>query len=527
MGGHSLLASQLISRVREAFSVELPLRSLFEAPTVRGQAELVGQAIEAGRLLQVPPIVPVARDGTLPLSFAQQRLWFMNQLEEGSALFNISQAVRLNGYLHRGALEQSLTEIIRRHEVLRTTFTETDQQLTQYIAAPAPCPVPLIDLSDLPEVLREETVRRLAHEEARLSFDLSRGPLVRARLLHLKTDEHVLLLSMHHIVSDNWSAGLLVRELVGLYKAFAGGQPSPLPELPIQYADFAIWQRQWLCGEVLQRQVDYWKQQLANAPSALKLITDRPRPTIVTSRRGGLHSTMVSPQTTAALKALSRHAGVTLFMTLLAAFKTLLYLYSGQEDIVVGTPIANRTRVEIESLIGFFVNTLVLRTQFSGEENFQQLLRRVREVCLGAYAHQDLPFERLVEELQPQRDGGAMPFFQVMFGMPNAPTGDEPVQPAGLKMSGLERGDVVVAYDLILFMGESNGGLVAYLGYNSDLYEEATIRRLSGDLIKILDDIGSNAERPLMDIELGESKSPGPKREMEFLRLIEVEQFDF
>jgi Condensation domain/TubC N-terminal docking domain len=352
------------------------------------------------------PMLPVSRDGDLPLSFAQQRLWFLDQFEAGSVVYNITAAVRLTGPLKATVLEQSLNEIVRRHDVLRATFPTVDGQPYQVICPALPLrqaqgqlvTLSVVDLRELPEVEREAEARRLATAEAQRPFDLARGPLVRTAVLQLGDEDHILLLTMHHIVSDSWSTGVLFQELSVLYEAFSTGSPSPLPELTLQYADFARWQRQWQQGEVLEQQLSYWKQRLGDTLPVLELPSDRPRPTKQTSR-GATHSLTLPPSLSESLNALSRQEEVTLSMTLLAAFQTLLYRYTGQDDIVVGTPIAGRNLVEVGGLIGFFVNTLVLRTKLAGNPSFRELLGRVREVVLGAYAHQDLPFEKLVEKL--------------------------------------------------------------------------------------------------------------------------------
>jgi hypothetical protein len=420
------LATQVISRVIKTFRIQMPLRSLFQAPTVADLAAVIVQnqfdrPMKKSTVLAKEPEIP--RRGVLescPVSFAQQRLWFLDQFEPSSAVYNIPAAVRITGLLNVAALEQSLNEIVQRHETLRTTFSAVQGEPMQVINPTLALTLAVTDLQQLPEAKREAEVRRLAGQEARRPFDLSQGPLLRATLLRLGEKDHVLLLTMHHIVSDGWSMGVLFREVSVLYEAFATGEPSPLSELPIQYADFAVWQRQWLQGEVLEKQLDYWRKQLEAAPPLLELLTDRPRPTIQ-AYRGARQALILPPSLTEALKALSLREEVTLFMMLLAGFKTLLYRYTGQGDIIVGSPIANRNRVEIEGLIGFFVNTLVLRTDLSENPTFRQLLRRVREVCLEAYAHQDLPFEKLVEELQPERNLGYSPLFQVMFILQNAP----------------------------------------------------------------------------------------------------------
>ena len=373
LGGHSLLATQVVSRMREAFEVEIPLRRLFEVPTVAGLAESIEAARRAGQNLQAPPILPVPRDGDLPLSFAQQRLWFIDQLEPGISAYNIPAAVRLKGPLNLAALEQSLNEIVKRHEALRTTFARWMDGPTQVIAPTLTITLPVVDLRELSESERETEVRRLVTAEAQRPFDLSRGPLLRVTLLRLGEEEHVGLLTMHHIVSDGWSTGILIREMAVLYVAFSAGRSSPLPALPIQYADFAHWQRQWLQGEVLETQLAYWKEQLLGAPPLMDCRRTTP------GRRCRLSGVRTNrcccPEHRGeGLKALSRQEGVTLFMTLLAAFKVLLYRYTSQDDLIVGTPIANRNRLEIEGLIGFFVNTLVLRTDLSGNPSFRRAL---------------------------------------------------------------------------------------------------------------------------------------------------------
>ncbi|HLK56986.1 MAG TPA: amino acid adenylation domain-containing protein, partial [Chthonomonadaceae bacterium] len=417
LGGHSLLATQVISRLRSAFQVELPLRALFEAPTVAELAARVEQARGEERI-SAPPLLPTSRSGPLPLSFSQQRLWFLDQYEPGSSVYNIPGALRLHGPLNVAALEHSLQEIVRRHEALRTTFTQREGVGCQVIQPPDAFTLPMTDLSAWDAEAREREARRLSVEEAERPFDLEHGPLFRAALLQLTPEEHILLVTMHHIVSDGWSQGILVRELTTFYRAFAAGSSSPLPDLPIQYADYAAWQRGWLDGEELERQVAYWRGHLAEAPSLLELPTDRPRPALQTFR-GEIERYELSPELTQGIKALGQNEGATLFMTLLAAFQTLLSRYSHQEDIVVGTPIANRTRAEVEGVIGLFLNTLALRGDLSGDPSFRELLGRVREAALGAYAHQDLPFEKLVEELQPERTLGYSPIFQMMFILHN------------------------------------------------------------------------------------------------------------
>ncbi|NLG50391.1 MAG: non-ribosomal peptide synthetase, partial [Chloroflexi bacterium] len=445
------------------------------------------------------PGLPEEEVYVFPASYAQQRLWFLDQFEPGSPFYNIPAAVRLSGRLDVAALERTFAEIVRRHETLRTTFDTVEGQPVQVIALEAPFSMPLTDLSHLPAEEREAEALRLAAEEARRPFDLTRGPLLRVQLLRLAEQEHIVLLTMHHIISDGWSIGVLVRELGAIYPMFAVGRPSPLPELPIQYADYAAWQQEWLTGDILKEQLDYWRQQLGGALPVLELPTDRPRPP-VSSSRGDTLSVMFPRELAEGLKTLSQRAGVTLFMTLLAGFQTLLYRYSGQSDICVGTPIANRNRAEIEGLIGFFVNTLVLRADLSGNPTFWEVLRRVREVAIGAYAHQDLPFETLVEELQPQRDMSHTPLFQVMFILQNAAGGSQELP--GLTLSQIETHSGTSTFDLTLSMSESREGLHASLEYSTDLFDAATVVRMLGHLRALLEGVVADPHQRIAEVEL-------------------------
>src|SRR5215217_312387 len=354
----------------------------------------------------------VPHDDALPLSFAQQRLWFLDQLAPGAA-YNLSGRLHLEGRLDISALEKSLNEIVRRHEALRTIFSTRNGQPVQIILPELRLPLPRVDLSDLP------SIQKFCDEEAERPFDLTTGPLVRAHLLRLSTEDHILLLSMHHIVSDGWSIGVLIRELAALYEAYAAGAKSALKELSLQYGDYALWQREWLQGDVLDQQLSYWRKQL-HSVSVLELPLDNPR-SATPSFQSATFSNKLSKKTSEELQALSRAEGVTLFMTLIAALQLLLWRYSGQEDIAVGTPVANRTRAETDDVVGFFVNTLALRADMSGNPTFRELMQRVRETAVGAYAHQDIPFEKLVEELAPERNLSVTPLFQVMFALENAP----------------------------------------------------------------------------------------------------------
>jgi amino acid adenylation domain-containing protein len=441
----------------------------------------------------------VSRDKDLPLSFAQQRLWFLDQLEPGGTVYNVPGAFRIKGPLDVAVLKNSLEEIVRRHEALRTTFSIVEGEPFQVITPSLSCSLPAVDISHLSESKREAEALRLAAEEANKPFDLRQGPLFRATLIRLDQDDHVLLLTLHHIVSDGWSTGVLYRELSALYQAFANGEPSPLADLPIQYANFAVWQREWLQGEVLESQLSYWRKQLEGAPVILNLPTDRARPAIQ-SFRGARQSIELSVELTRELKTLSRKEGVTLYMTLLAAFQTLLHRYTSQDDIVVGSPIANRNRIEIEGLIGFFVNTLVLRTDHSGNPTFRELLHRVRETALEAYAHQDLPFEKLVEELRPDRDLSRSPVFQAMFVLQNAPARELSFE--GFTVSPVRVAGETAKFDLTLSLNEGTPGLRGVLQYNTDLFDEATITRMLGHFQTLLEGIVANPEQRIGELPL-------------------------
>jgi amino acid adenylation domain-containing protein len=498
LGGHSLLATQVISRVRGAFQVEAPLRSLFEGPTVAELAQGVEAGLRAGLGTQAPAIARVSREREIPLSFAQQRLWFLDQLVPGNPFYNLPEAVRLLGPLDAAALERSLQAVVQRHEALRTTFTTVDSQPLQVISPTQTVTLAAIDLREVPEIERETEAQHLARKEAQRPFNLAEGPLLRATLLRLGDEDHVALLSMHHIVSDGWSMGVLVREVGAFYEAYSQGRPSPLEELPIQYADYAAWQREWLSGEVLNAQLTYWKRQLAGL-SVLNLPTDHPRP-VVQSYRGAMESLMLSKELRNDLVALSRRENVTLFMTLLAAFQVLLQRYTGQDDVTVGTPIANRNRAEVEGLIGFFANMLALRVDFSKASSFRERLGHVREVALGAYAHQDLPFEKLVEELQPEREMGRHPLFQVTFALQNAPKSD-------LAITGVTSGDFrtdsqTTRFDLEVYLWERPEGLACSLVYSTDLFEAATIRRMLGHYRRLLESVVADPQRRLSKLEL-------------------------
>ena len=436
---------------------------------------------------------------TFPVSFAQQRLWFLAQLEPDNPSYNLPQILRLKGELNVDALEQTINAIIARHESLRTTFKEVDGEPVQIVANVHKIKLGFVDLKKLPESEREDEARQLAVAEVRRPFDLSRDYPLRAVLVRLDDEDHWLLLTMHHIVSDGWSLGIFTRELSNIYDALATNEDINLSELPIQYPDFAEWQREWLQGEVLEEHLDYWLKSLAGAPAMLKLPTDHPRPA-QQSFKGANVALKLSQPLSRSLVEFSQRQGVTLFMTTLTAFQTLLFRYTGQEDIVVGTPIAGRNREEIEGLIGFFVNTLALRTNVSGNPTFRELLGRVKEVALGAYAHQELPFEKLVEELNPERNVSHSPVFQVMFGMQNVPR-DTPAM-NGLSITRVSLPSVTAKFDLTLFISETATGLNCWLEYNTDLFEETTVSRMLRHFEHLLEAVVADPDRPILRLPL-------------------------
>ncbi len=499
LGGHSLLATQLLSRLRDAFQIELPLRSLFESPTVAGIAAKIAELRLADRHTSKRPLQKIARDANLSLSFAQERMWFFDQLAPGTSDYNVPLAIRVLGPLEISVLERSLNEIVQRHEVLRTNVTTVEGRPVQVISPSFRIELPIVDLRFLPEVERDDKVRKLAMAEANGPFDLTCGPLLRVSILQLGDAEHVLLLTMHHIAFDGWSLGVLSREISALYTAFLTSNSSPLPELPIQYADFAHWQRQVFQGEFLIEQLSYWKKQLADTPRPLELPLDRARSILLTAQGAALTFTL-PPTLAKSLKALGRREGVTLFMTLLAAFKTLLYRYTGQEQITVGSPIANRNQLETEGLIGCFINSLALRTELADVLTFQDLVRRVREVALGAYAHQDLPFEKLVEALRPERDLSRTPLFQVMLIWQNAPL-SSPELP-GLTLHPQEIDSHSSVFDLTLTMWEAEQEINGLMEYNAGLFNPVTIQRLLGHYRTLLEGIVLDPEQRLCDLPL-------------------------
>jgi amino acid adenylation domain-containing protein len=485
LGGHSLLAMPMTSRIRDLFGVEISPHTVFEAPTVTELAQQIMAARRERTGVKELPIAPVSREGRLPLSFAQERLWFIDQLQPGSTAYIIPAVVRLTGRLNVEALKASFNEIVRRHESLRTSFSAINGEPFQIIADTHEIDLPVIDLRALFEHTRAAEASRLATEELRQPFDLSQGPPLRVCMIRIAEEESLLLATMHHIISDDWSMRVLYSELFALYSAYLRGEESPFPDLPVQYPDYAVWQREHLQGEVLATQLSYWKEQLAGAPALLDLPTSHPRPN-VQSTRGAAETFTLPPDLSDSLRQLSRREGVTLFMTLLAAFNVLLHKYSGQDDIVVGSPIAGRNRSEVEELIGFFVNTLALRTDLSGDPSFRGLLKKVREVCLGAYAHQDLPFETLVEELQPERSLSYNPIFQVMFELENLPPGStrqadrtesEPLAPNRLETA---------IFEIVLSVKETRSGMDCVIEYSTDLFTSESIKAMAAHFQALL-----------------------------------------
>ncbi|MEN3329190.1 MAG: hypothetical protein V7638_3997 [Acidobacteriota bacterium] len=499
LGGHSLLMTQVVSRIRNLFRTEISLRVFFQNPTVATLAAAIDARRSEGLTLSAPAIEAVTRDKPLPLSFAQQRLWFLHQLAENNPQYNMPSVLQISGELDVVVLEQTFNEVVRRHEILRTSFRVVDSEPVQVIADPEPLWLPVIDLQEFATEERETETRSRIAEWIAMPFDLSVSPLLRVMLLKLASDDHVLVVAMHHIISDGWSMGVLIREVTALYAAFRKRQPSPLPELVVQYADFAVWQREWLSGPVLEEQLGYWRNQLQDAPAYLDLATDHPRPAVQTLN-GGSAAVLLPSALSEAAKQLSQREGVTLFMTLLAAFQTLLHRYTGQTDLCVGTPIANRNRAEIEGLIGFFVNTLVIRTQLNGAESFRELLERVREVVLDAHNHEDLPFEKLVEELSPVRDMSRSPLFQVMFVLQNAPR--EYLELPGLTLNQIGSGSKTAKYDLTMSVSESRQGFLVWLEYNTDLFEATTIQRMLGHFQTVLESVVSDPQQRISDCAL-------------------------
>jgi len=500
LGGHSLLATQAIARINDHFGVDLGLLRLFEKSTIAELTESLEKERSNGMRQEMWAITPVSRELPLPLSFAQQRLWFLDQYEPDSAFYNIPSASRLRGALNIGALRDSINAIVVRHESLRTTFEIVNGQPSQRIHPSLIIDMPLHDLEALPAAQRETEAQRLTDQEAQRPFSLLRGPLIRAGVLKLNADEHILLLTIHHIVTDGWSMGILFRELGAIYSALSLGQQPVLADLAIQYGDFACWQRNWLSDSVLAPQRNYWKLKLNGAPPILQLPTDRPRPRIQ-AFQGGMHTFSLPLSLLMRLKTICETERVTLFMALLAGFKALLYRYTGQGDLVVGTPVANRSHPELEGLIGFFANTLVLRTVIAGEMNYRQVLEQVKETATGAYANQDMPFEQLVEELAPERNLSHNPLFQVMFALQNLGRVPVAASPADVQAAP-SIGTGIAKFDLTAFLCETTNGIEVGFEYNSGLFDAETVVRMGQHFTTILSAAVDSPERPITSLPL-------------------------
>jgi condensation domain-containing protein len=466
------------------------------------------------RTRSAPPeirIIPRKRDtGYLPLSFSQQRLWFLDQLEPGSAIYNVPVAVRIRGGLSYQTMRLVINEIARRHESLRTTFDMVADRPAQIIAPRAAIAVPLVDLGELPAAKREAEAQRLLIEEAQKPFNLHRGPLLRVMLLRLDGEDYVAALTMHHIISDAWSMAILIRETGALYDAFAAGEPSPLEELPIQFTDYTLWQRDRLEDGIIQEQLAYWRRQLAGSLPVLHLPTSGPRPPAQTFRGANEHF-ILSNELSEAIRELCQREGATLFMVLLAAFKISLHKYTGRDDVIVGSSMANRSRAELEQIIGFLVNSVVLRTDLTGDPTFSELVGRVRETALGAYANQDLPFEKLVEELRPQRTLSHSPLFQVMFDFGNALIEPLQLRIGGLTIAPLHVENGTSKFEMTLFIREMGQQVVGKFEYNTDLFDAATIRRMSSHYQFLLAQVAANPQRRISSLSLIESSQ---KQEM-------------
>ena len=503
LGGHSLLAMQIASRICDEFQTEISLRSFLEKPTICDLVLLVQAGV---RRSSTEAITRLTAGAIAPVSFGQERIWFLNQLVPGTPVHNIPFAVPLDCLPDITVLEQTLNEIVRRHDTLRTTFATANGEPTQVIAKTLKLSLPVVDLTQLARPDRDAEAQRILSEEAHTPFDLINGPLVRAKLVRLSDNDHILLLTLHHIVSDGWSIAVMLREIGTLYEAFSTGKPSPLPELPIQYSDYAAWQREYMQGAVRQKQLDYWKQQLAEAPTVLDLPSDRPRPQ-VQSFRAASESLSLAKSLSRNLGALTKSMEVTPFMTLLGVFNVLLHRYTGQGDILVGAPIVNRPRTDVEDLIGFFLNNVVLRTRILPDVSFRELLEQVRDVALGAYANQDLPFEMLVEELNPRRDLNRTPLFQVFFNYLNFADRkislpgltNEPISPAGVWSQSVAAWS---QFDLTLYVRELDEELHLIIVYNSDIFDRPLIAAMLEQLRFLLEQIVAHPDKQISEYSL-------------------------
>ncbi|MBV9773172.1 MAG: AMP-binding protein, partial [Gemmatimonadetes bacterium] len=499
LGGHSLLATRVITRVRDAFGVDVPLRAFFETPTLAAMAERVEGL--AGAPGEAAPAIPRrATDGPVPLSFAQQRLWLLERMQPGGAAYNIPTGVGLRGGLDVGALRRALAAVVRRHESLRTVFLAEGGEPVQVVRPAGAFALPVVDLSGVEQEAKGRELLRLVLEEGGRPFDLERGPLLRSTLFRVEAEMHGLLFTVHHIVSDGWSTGVLVREVTELYAAFTEGREPSLPELPVQYPDYALWQREQFSGEALDAQLAFWRGKLAGAPPLLDLPTDSPRPP-VPGECGEWLPFSLAPETVQRLHELARAEETTLFTVLLAGWQAILSRWSGQDDVLVGTPVAGRTGIELEPLVGFFVNTLVLRTDLSGDPTLRALIGRARETTLEAQAHQEVPFERLVEELAPERSLRHAPLFQVMLALQNH-------EQAELNLDGVEVepfgsvGAPAAKFDMEFALAEGAEGLEGTIVFRADLWDPVTVVRILEGFRAVLEAMGADPERRLSDVEI-------------------------
>ena len=511
LGGHSLLVTQVLARVRDCLRVEIPIRTIFEAPTLEQFARLIEEQLSHGQESELATIKPVSRDGDLPLSFSQQRMWFFEQLSSNMGAFNIALGVRLTGSLNVSALEQTFSEIMRRHEALRTVFPEVDTQPVQIIQAPARFELPIVNLSTLTNEEREREAARVTREETLLPFNLGKGPLVRPRLIKLNDYEHIIICTMHHIIGDGQSFEVVIAEMSQIYTMFSQGQPSFLPEVSVQYVDYVAWQRQWLQGDELEKRLAYWRQHLADAPSRMNLPLARSRPTV--QKFGGTYQeTRLSLELTTALRELSRREGLTLYMTMLAAYVLLLNQYTDDDDIVVGSVYANRERVEAEKVIGILANTLVLRVDLSETTTFRDVLRQVRQVCLDAYTYQVSP--ELIREDLAKRGAERQRLFDVWFQLEKPPK--EKLDMNGIETSWYTEGKEITRFELSLALGELDDAILTKLEYDDRIFNAQTTAQMLEDYVQLLNLITADPETKLAAVSFVSAAAAAAVASLEF-----------